>query len=391
VRERIGRARLGARSRTENYSRLSTRDVEASRVRLRVLGDSDMPRTRGECVGGARPCPFVSCQHNLFLDVNETGSIKFNFPDLDPEDVPPAQSCVLDVADFGGSTLDDVARTMNVSRERARQMESHAIDTLRRRSAHPGAAASALEEFSDAPPGTPPRRTAEDSVFGHAEIEAAVDEEPDAEEPPTRISFFADPDSEAIDAEVTDSVWNMFARDSNGRGFDCRSRQQRSASKAMAERWADRRLAADDAAEETPMTKTTSNISDRAATVLDAYQALETKLGRLPSNQEIADHIAAPWSSEQTVRAVRKELVEHGLAETRPRGGHLGTPLKVARAPRVGPGVAKTQPALAVKHTFAVEVDAETFSPVVAELAAKRDKLLAVVDAINVTIAELSR
>ena len=49
-----------------------------------LLGEIEQPRprTRADCVNGPRPCLFVSCKHNLYLDVNpETGSIKLNFPD----------------------------------------------------------------------------------------------------------------------------------------------------------------------------------------------------------------------------------------------------------------------------------------------------------------------
>ena len=43
---------------------------------------SQRPKTRADCINGPRPCLFVSCKHNLYLDVNpETGSIKLNFPD----------------------------------------------------------------------------------------------------------------------------------------------------------------------------------------------------------------------------------------------------------------------------------------------------------------------
>src|SRR4029077_6719314 len=30
--------------------------------------DIERPRPRGDCVGGERPCPFVSCAHHLYLD-----------------------------------------------------------------------------------------------------------------------------------------------------------------------------------------------------------------------------------------------------------------------------------------------------------------------------------
>lgn len=84
------------------------------------------PRTRGECCDGPRPCGFVGCRHHLYLDVNPaTGSIKINYPGVGPEQLP--ESCSLDVADQGGVILDKVGQLMNVTRERARQMEVKAL------------------------------------------------------------------------------------------------------------------------------------------------------------------------------------------------------------------------------------------------------------------------
>ena len=69
-----------------------------------------------------RPCPYVSCKHHLYLDVNpETGSIKLNFPDLEVWEM--AETCSLDVADRGGITLEEVGEILNLTRERIRQVE----------------------------------------------------------------------------------------------------------------------------------------------------------------------------------------------------------------------------------------------------------------------------
>src|SRR5689334_13616880 len=69
--------------------------------------DVERPKTRGECANTIRPCPFVSCSHHLYLDVNpETGAIKFNFPKLEVWEMP--ETCCLDVADKGGITLEEV-------------------------------------------------------------------------------------------------------------------------------------------------------------------------------------------------------------------------------------------------------------------------------------------
>ncbi len=83
------------------------------------------PRTRGDCAKGPRPCPWVACKYHLYLDVSsKTGSIKLNFPDLEPWELQ--DSCVLDVADKGPVTLEDVGRIMNLTRERIRQLEQAA-------------------------------------------------------------------------------------------------------------------------------------------------------------------------------------------------------------------------------------------------------------------------
>ena len=69
-----------------------------------------------------RPCPFVSCSHHLYLDVNpQTGAIKLNFPHLEVWEM--AETCSLDVADRGGITLEEVGAILNLTRERIRQVE----------------------------------------------------------------------------------------------------------------------------------------------------------------------------------------------------------------------------------------------------------------------------
>jgi hypothetical protein len=80
------------------------------------------PKTRSECVGGHRPCPWVSCAHHLYLDVNpRTGAMKIHRPDLEPDEL--AETCVLDVADAGGLTLEDIAALRGITRERVRQVQ----------------------------------------------------------------------------------------------------------------------------------------------------------------------------------------------------------------------------------------------------------------------------
>jgi DNA-directed RNA polymerase sigma subunit (sigma70/sigma32) len=83
-----------------------------------------------------RPCPFISCAHHLYLDVNpESGAIKLNFPHLEVWEM--AETCSLDVADRGGITLEEVGAILNLTRERIRQVEVRGLYKIR---AHSGEA-----------------------------------------------------------------------------------------------------------------------------------------------------------------------------------------------------------------------------------------------------------
>lgn len=89
-----------------------------------------LPVTRGDCASVPRPCPYVSCKYNLYLDVTRAGSILLNFPDREPWDMPPDRSCALDVADRGPQTLQAVGEAIGFCRERTRQILDDVCDTL---------------------------------------------------------------------------------------------------------------------------------------------------------------------------------------------------------------------------------------------------------------------
>jgi len=126
--QRRSRRKREIRARTISVKRMTKRELEIGRL-LYPENNYWKPRTRAECAGGPRPCPFVSCKHHLFVDVSaRTGAIKLNFPDLDVWDMN--ESCALDVADRGGTTLEDVGAIMNLTRERIRQVEVKALAKL---------------------------------------------------------------------------------------------------------------------------------------------------------------------------------------------------------------------------------------------------------------------
>jgi hypothetical protein len=107
-----------------------TGEVDPEEAELLQTISAARPKTRADCVNGPRPCLFVSCKHNLYLDVNpETGSIKLNFPDKEIWELE--HSCALDVAEKGGITLEEVGTIMNLTRERIRQVETRGLIKLR--------------------------------------------------------------------------------------------------------------------------------------------------------------------------------------------------------------------------------------------------------------------
>src|SRR5215510_12502919 len=117
------------RSKTIAPKRL-TRDERRLSELLVYPEEVARPMTREECKSMPRPCPFVSCSHHLYLDVNpETGAIKLNFPHLEVWEM--AETCSLDVADRGGITLEEVGAILNLTRERIRQVEVRGLAKIK--------------------------------------------------------------------------------------------------------------------------------------------------------------------------------------------------------------------------------------------------------------------
>jgi hypothetical protein len=106
------------------------------------------PRTREDCKGAARPCPWVSCRHHLAdVIVGPTGRLWLGVLDIEldidatPDDaeaytdlaadavVVMGESCALDVIDreIDGATLQVVGRALGLTRERIRQIETRTL------------------------------------------------------------------------------------------------------------------------------------------------------------------------------------------------------------------------------------------------------------------------
>lgn len=98
-----------------------------------IIAEYDRPRTRGDCAGGERPCPWAGCRYHLLVDVSpETGLLKLQEREL--EELP--ETCALDVADRGGLNQPSTAALLGVSRQRVDQLEKHGIRLLAQRVDH---------------------------------------------------------------------------------------------------------------------------------------------------------------------------------------------------------------------------------------------------------------
>lgn len=88
-----------------------------------------MPRTRGDCRDGPRPCPWVRCRYHLALDVKEeSGAITLNFPSKELSQLK--ETCALDVAERGGVEPSTIGALMNVSAERVRQIQVGGLERM---------------------------------------------------------------------------------------------------------------------------------------------------------------------------------------------------------------------------------------------------------------------
>jgi Sigma-70, region 4 len=116
-----------AKAKSLGIKDLSALERRRSGILLR-LPVVQRPKVRSECECVVRPCPWVTCRYHLAIDVSR-GAARVNFPDLPPSEM--VHSCALDVAEYGGLDLAEVGEMLNVTMERARQIEERALDKIR--------------------------------------------------------------------------------------------------------------------------------------------------------------------------------------------------------------------------------------------------------------------
>lgn len=111
------------------------------------------PRTRGDCVDGPRPCPWVGCRHHLYLQIKSNGALCAQ--PVEPWDL--RHSCSLDVAEEAEDLrLVDLAEALGVTHQNVSLALEDAVRSFKREAAKiidPGA------DLADKPAPTLGRQT----------------------------------------------------------------------------------------------------------------------------------------------------------------------------------------------------------------------------------------
>lgn len=98
---------------------------------IKILRGQIRPRQRCQCINHNGPCPFVSCKHHLYLDVDsDTGEIIFNFPGKEVWELQ--ETCALDAADKKGLSDAEVAALMGLNVARFSVLKERTLRKVKR-------------------------------------------------------------------------------------------------------------------------------------------------------------------------------------------------------------------------------------------------------------------
>lgn len=146
----LGIRQIIRQGRAENRARLERGMPE--RPETHIPG---RPKVRADCGQICRPCPYVGCRYNMFLDLTPTGGIIFNHKDIEPGEVDPEKSCALDIAAGEPLTCIQAAELLNLTNTRVDQIERQALSrfgaTARIYELDPGPHELSQEPYDPAP------------------------------------------------------------------------------------------------------------------------------------------------------------------------------------------------------------------------------------------------
>lgn len=362
------------RAHTIHERRITKRELAVGTAEIRDVDVNEgRPITRGDCASVPRPCPYVTCKHNLYLDVNvDTGSIKLNFPHIEPEEMK--HSCALDIADGGGLTLEDCADVTNLTRERIRQIEFRSLVRIRK-----SRTGKVLGEFTES---REPIHSAKTSQGASSRLNRPMPSR--AEEPVdtemddiVRLSFFAD--ASAADSEFDarffgESFVPSRAEEQLTRNVD-RMYTRRLLDRGLIEpkQLTEGQLRAKSAFAP-PKPKRRDRMAERREQVVAAYKKLETELGRKPSSAEVAEEIGEGFTKGNVDSVLYKARKLGLLPKTVPGGG--------PRAPRASreTSAPKAKPVKAKRTSFSSSFE-DALREELERVDARRARIIALLEA----------
>lgn len=91
-----------------------------------------VPKTRGDCARVVRPCPYLSCRHNLWISLQQEqpGNPKAGKQGETTFRPYSMRNCALDIAEFA-TPVDEIAHYMRIHPTRVRQIAEGALEKLR--------------------------------------------------------------------------------------------------------------------------------------------------------------------------------------------------------------------------------------------------------------------
>lgn len=111
--------------------KVTEKTIDAGKIELDSLGIEgiiyDRPKIRAECPD-YRPCPFVGCRYNNYLEIMENGGIRFNFNGVEPWE--RNTGCTLDLAEKRSYNSGEIADAVGMTRTTVNQEVRSALDNM---------------------------------------------------------------------------------------------------------------------------------------------------------------------------------------------------------------------------------------------------------------------
>ena len=80
------------------------------------------PAKREDCLNNIRPCPWISCKFHMIWMLSKPELKDLSDDGFVDKIMNLKETCVIDVADRQGSTLEEIGQILGISRERVRQI-----------------------------------------------------------------------------------------------------------------------------------------------------------------------------------------------------------------------------------------------------------------------------